>query len=277
MRFQNLPITLTLTCLSIVAIAALVLLPITNGICSWTGDDSSKSYYTNSVDNGKGWHLSASLSASRSGASSSVSPSIYAYRLFTSSQQYTGSASVEAWRASYTTTGGNWHHFPRSWYSGTTDPCMNRSYSIQHGDYLCNGHPSIITVPEAVDNNYGSGNEDTLLAEVKVGTVTMRHVYGSGVTLKNGQTVIVNGDITVSYNEYLAGRVGGSYQWTNENGVTLTETYSEATQLPGMPIELPSISQDASVDGDRRADSTADASFSFDGTGSANSVVYNAE
>ncbi len=273
MRFQNLTRTLTRSSLSIVAIAAFVLLPITNGICSWTGGESSKSYYTNSVNDGKGWHLSASLSASRSGASSSVSPSIYAYRLFTSSQKYSGSASVEAWRAAYTTTGGNWHHYPRSWYSGTADPCMDRSYSIQYGDYLCNGHPSIVTVPEAVDNNYGSGDEDTLLAEVVMGTVTMQHIWGEGTSDVTGQTV--TGEINISLSEY--GALTGKYQWTDQNGVTLTETRSTTVSVPGIPIELSPISQGASVDGDARADSTADASFSFETASDAAFVTYTAD
>ena len=81
MRFKNLTIILTLMSLSVVAFVGLTLLPITDGICEWTGDKSSKSYYLNSVHKdkkpnpnnpdawsedtreGRGWHLSASLSA----------------------------------------------------------------------------------------------------------------------------------------------------------------------------------------------------------------------
>ena len=81
MRFKNLTITLTLTCLSVVALAGLVLLPITNGICDWTGGKSSKKLLreealdaeekesSNDADwsedtrKGRGWHLSASLSS----------------------------------------------------------------------------------------------------------------------------------------------------------------------------------------------------------------------
>ena len=95
MRFKNLTIHVTLGFLSVIALVALALLPITNGICEWTGDESSKSYYTNSVhidkqanpDNppawsedtrkGRGWHLSANLSASVWGSSAYMSCSIY--------------------------------------------------------------------------------------------------------------------------------------------------------------------------------------------------------
>ena len=79
MRFKNLTITLTLTCLSIVAITGLVLLPITNGICEWTGDEHNKTYTNSSVDieqeakpndygnwskdtqMGRGWFINCSL------------------------------------------------------------------------------------------------------------------------------------------------------------------------------------------------------------------------
>jgi hypothetical protein len=80
MRFKNLTITLTLTCLSIVALAGLIILPITNGVCEWSGGESNKNYYANSLNEdkkessndadwsedtrkGRGWHLSASLSS----------------------------------------------------------------------------------------------------------------------------------------------------------------------------------------------------------------------
>lgn len=95
MRFKNLTITLTLTCLSIVALVTLTLLPITNGICEWTGDKHSKSYTNSSVDieqiakpgdfhnwskdtqMGRGWFLNASLYAGRWNASAGVFPAIY--------------------------------------------------------------------------------------------------------------------------------------------------------------------------------------------------------
>ena len=82
MRFQNLTITLTLTCLSIVAIAALALLPITDAIGNWSGTDCSKSYSRSDLNVHEcSWWLSASLSAS-GGASASVSPSIHTMEVF---------------------------------------------------------------------------------------------------------------------------------------------------------------------------------------------------
>lgn len=50
MRYKNLTITITLGVLSMVAVAGLVLMPISNGICEWTGDAANKSYSNSSVD-----------------------------------------------------------------------------------------------------------------------------------------------------------------------------------------------------------------------------------
>ena len=123
MRFKNLTITLTLTCLSIIAITGLVLLPITNGICEWTGGEHFKSYTNSSVDieqeakpgdydnwskdtqMGRGWFINASLAAGPYGAYASVSPSIYGISSFNpvevvagTSGIYGGTANVKAER-----------------------------------------------------------------------------------------------------------------------------------------------------------------------------------
>lgn len=101
MRFKNLMITLTLTSLSIVAIVGLALLPITEGICDWTGDESSKNYSEEQLDDDEqGWYLNASLSATRSSASGSVSPSIHTVEVFTEEETYSGSVNMRAWRDS---------------------------------------------------------------------------------------------------------------------------------------------------------------------------------
>ncbi len=99
MRFKNLTITLTLTCLSIIAIAGLALLPITDGICDWEEDESSKTYYTNSFDSeGKGWHLNANLSATYNSAYASANTSIYGEKAFGAEKIYSGTANVNARR-----------------------------------------------------------------------------------------------------------------------------------------------------------------------------------
>ncbi|MDE0087502.1 MAG: hypothetical protein OXU23_17400 [Candidatus Poribacteria bacterium] len=124
MRFKNLTITLTLTCLSVVALAGLTLLPITEGICEWSDDNDghSKSYTNSSVDieqeaqpdydqqsrdtqMGRGWFLNASLAAGPYGAYANVDPSIYGMSSFVEAEVaagtsgiYGGTANVLAWR-----------------------------------------------------------------------------------------------------------------------------------------------------------------------------------
>lgn len=100
MRFKNLTITLTLTCLSIVALAGLVLLPITNGICaSWTSDSfggKSLSDSYNMDQTHRGWSLYASVSAGANTASASASPSITGPEDFTETYAWIGYANTYA-------------------------------------------------------------------------------------------------------------------------------------------------------------------------------------
>ena len=101
MRFKNLTIILTLTCLSIVAFAGLVLLPITNGLCaSWSNNDigsrSKETLFDNySMDaTYRGWSLSASVSAGANTASASASPSITGEDDFTETYAWIGYANT---------------------------------------------------------------------------------------------------------------------------------------------------------------------------------------
>ena len=103
MRFKNLTIILTLTCLSVVAFAGLVLLPISKGICaSWIdtsiGSTNSKALYDNyKIDlTGRGWSLSGYLSAGPSSATASAAPSIDGLNDFTETHAWIGYANAHA-------------------------------------------------------------------------------------------------------------------------------------------------------------------------------------
>ena len=102
MRFQNLTITLTLTCLSVVAFAGLMLLPISNGACEWTdtgfGSLGRKSL-SDSYDmdeTHRGWSLSGSVKAGANTASASASPSITGLEDFTETYAWIGYANTHA-------------------------------------------------------------------------------------------------------------------------------------------------------------------------------------
>lgn len=252
MRFQNLTITLTLACLSIIAIAGLALLPITDGICEWTGNDSSKSYYTNSFDDeGKGWHLSASLSASGAGASASVSPSIYGLRAFTEATKFSGTANVRAWRDS-------------GWQMVRVYCRDSQTFYARHGQStgICIGHNVPHQVADKTDQNTDPMEEQTIVAEVK--EVTIYEV--SGITVTDSQSEVFN----VSADVYNSVNIG--QEWTHSSGVSIE--IKAKRSYPDYE-EWPSQGQFASVDGcTPTVRSNASVSFSFQGTSGADSVSY---
>ncbi|MYB65972.1 hypothetical protein F4X73_14875 [Candidatus Poribacteria bacterium] len=101
MRFKNLTITITLGCLSLVALAGLVMLPISDGIC-WEDNNFGNSKYkslTNSKEidvTGRGWNLSASLAATSHRASASATPSITGLNDFTETHAWIGHVNAYA-------------------------------------------------------------------------------------------------------------------------------------------------------------------------------------
>lgn len=256
MRFQNLTITLTLSCLSIVAIAALALLPITDAIGNWSGTDSSKSYSRSDLNVHEcGWSLSASLSASGGGASASVSPSIHTVGVFTSEETYSGSANVRAWR-----NAGR-----RITYYNCASYCSECSGS---GGL---GHPLVVNFEYDEDPK-----SETIFATVDM--VTQMQVWGRK---KHARTRKYLGSVvltTVSMGEYVSATLGGKqYTWT-ENGVEYWEVdHNEDTN----PASGESKGVDVSVT-NWLARSGAEASFNFedasdssvDEVSTSNSVSY---
>ncbi len=105
MRFKNFTITLTLICLSVIAFAGLVLLPITNGICaSWTYKSVGRvnsgvlnvNYKMDLV--GRGWSLTGHLSAGPGAAIASAAPEIDGENDFTETHAWIGYANAYASR-----------------------------------------------------------------------------------------------------------------------------------------------------------------------------------
>lgn len=238
MRFHNLTITMTLACLSIVAIAALALLPITDGICEWTGDDSYKSYSKTELDfEEQGWSLSASLSASGHSASGSVSPSIHTVGVFTSATTYSGSANVRAWRSA--------GHRYELVYCGY--PC----------DY-CQGHQQAVAFEATEDPE-----NKTIFA--KVDMVKMTRVYGKSRTQiwRRGDSTTANTVVSVA--DYASVTVGGEkFSWT-QDGVEYWEERTE--EVPDQPSLGDAEGAEAGVDNYPNGDSGAEASFDFENPG----------
>ncbi len=109
MRFKNLTIILTLACLSIVAFAGLVLLPITNVICydgdDWTtyDDGYAANYYASQNEDNRSWYLMGDVQARGVKASGSVS--ILSKDRFSKNWKKMGNTSVSVFRDNYT-----WYH-----------------------------------------------------------------------------------------------------------------------------------------------------------------------
>lgn len=266
MRFKNLTIHVTLGFLSVIALVALALLPITNGICEWTGDESSKSYYTNSVhidkqanpDNppawsedtrkGRGWHLSANLSASVWGSSAYMSCSIYGEKplvAYTGETTYSGTANVRAWRIA---TGASiWCDTCQGYYD----------YSIE----------------AAEDKNTDEWEVQTIAAKVK----SIRYYHLKGVEYdESAEHTISTGlkastDVKVAVVEASV-ETWAEYTWTHESGKTLkADKKIEYNVLE----EGDSQSQSAGISNwPALANSNAETNFYFEGTSSSNSVSY---
>ena len=239
MRFKNLTITLTLTCLSVVALAGLVLLPITNGICDWTGGKSSKSYTEEALDaEEQGWKLSASLSAISNSASGSVSPSIHTVGVFTSEKTYSGSANLRAYRNS---------SFKRGWvYCSYNNGCENY--------HNCPGHQQMVRSEAAEDPE-----DKVIFATVDMATEV--DVWGEELHHKTRKGTGVKSDITVGIEEYLSITSGGNtFSW-EENGVRYWRYRSHAATNPTLGN---SVGVSAQVESRLTSDCGVDATFNFE-------------
>ena len=274
MRFKNFTITLTLICLSIVAITGLVFLPITNGICEWTGDEQNKSYYNSSVDieqeakpndygnwskdtqMGRGWSLSASLKASGGGASASVSPSIYGLITFTAAATYGGTANV----------------------------CASRSEATIS---ICPACSDTHVLPG--DSNSNEDKVRTLGAKVVEIGVEWWEMRGHEINKKGGHKI--SGGAEAKFNvKVVEVTVDAGYEWTTENGKTFRE--EERTKITKTELaEGDSQGQSASVGSNMMycsgpsgswfisvpAKTEASLDFHFSGHSSGNSVSYTPE
>ena len=188
MRFSNLTITLTLACLSIIAIAVLALLPITDGICEsefygsdWTysNDNTQASYSARHY--GSHWSLSGSVDAR--GVSASVGVSPFELSDWTDADRLEGTATVTAIRGDasvWSTYYHNDYHTCNNWFFG------------------CGGH-SIIRIIEESGDKYTNEQAadapegDSLILEVQLTTHTA--TKATAISKKEGEEV----EITIGY------------------------------------------------------------------------------
>lgn len=186
------------------------MLPISNGVCEWSGGKSSKSYSESVLDDDEqGWDLSISLFAGRNNASVSVSPSINSVGVFTSEKTYSGRVNIKASRSS----GYKW-----DWvYCGYNNGCENY--------HNCPGHQQVVKVEAAADPE--NKVIYTTVDYVEIMTVKGREKHL--ITRKHiGATVTT----TVGIEKYASITRGGeAYFWVQE-GKKYWETWSEKRTNP---------------------------------------------
>lgn len=253
MRFHNLTITLTLICLSIVAIVALALLPITDGICEWTMSDDyySGSYYAQEDEINNSWKLTGSVNAKGIGASGGVS--ILTDDFYQDDQgPWYGTAELSAIRYNYT-----WYHgFPRwSWTCNNEDFWGN-----------CRGHNEPTIGDSNVQGNEGfNGSHPNITLTPNVAPTKYKIAYG--YSYKRKETV--DTEVGVNYGP-VDGKIGFMYEgeWITTVSISGERERKEVTN------DAHTSSHSVSVSFDERAISSASASLSFKGASGSESVHY---
>ena len=250
MRFKNLTITITLGFLSVVALAGLVMLPITNVICDvqnfgWTEDDGAQAaeYYNMKDIANESWFLIAGVNAK--GVSASGSVGLLVKDRYTESQDTLfGNASLKVKRNAYT-----WYHKYAVYFR-----CNNKRYrDILQRDYYCGGHrepalaDSNIAGEEGFKPFYDFTDEDgnpvprhtSIALKAKVREATYRKLYGETDTKEYKMTLNVSAGYAFIDNEVM-GEIRGqtvraksiSETLTRERVINEANTSSHSVSLP---------------------------------------------
>ena len=257
MRFKSLTVTLTLTCLSIVAFVGLMLLPISDIICD-DGDDwnvydngYSANYYASQNEDNRSWYLQGDVQAKGVRASGSVS--ILNKDRYSANWKKMGNASVSVSRENYTL------YHP---YEGGYE-CTNRIRNT------CYGHE----VGGDADSNvkgkpgFKPGKHTDITLDVKVREANYKLLYGWSKKKKT----TVSGEVGAGYVF-----VEGKSKFQHESETIVATSISKEMPRNEVVNEAETSSWSVSVEFDAKADSSASASVSFDGSSSSKSLDYKA-
>ena len=247
MRFSNLTITLTLVCLSIVAIVALALLPITDAVGNWSmgGDGYSASYYASENQINESWYLTGGVNAKGVGAYGSVSI-LNPDRYQKNQGPWYGTAEVSAQRNSY-----NYRHF-----ASLIILCNN-----PNGWGGCAGHDKDGDANSNVEGNDGfTPGRHTDITLTPVVDIT-KYRMASGYSKKKKK--IVSGEVGADY-----GPINAESTFIHEGETIKTTSLSAERQRKEVTNDAHTSSQSASVDFDEKAYSSASVSVSFRGSSS---------
>lgn len=227
MNIRKLVIISTLTALSVVALAGLVLLPITNGICDgesefyesdWTYSDKNRAASYSAKHYGALWSLSASVDARVVNASVSVSP----FELTDWAEDGTllGTATVTASRGDYCVKDRYFHN-------------DNNYYSCDRWFFGCWGHSILRQVEGSgdTDTNKRSGDapqSDSLILEIQITSHT--ETRADAWSNKEGKEVTISIGLDLELPASGSFDIGTKGTYKNE---TLRST-SESWQVTGV-------------------------------------------
>ena len=236
MRLKNLTITITLGCLSLVALAGLVMLPISDGVCEWSGNTQNKTYTNSSVDvdqgassnsndwskdtqMGRGWWISASLNATGYSAYASVSPSIYGVDSETNRPEPFNRART---------------------YGGTANVCVSRKNVTYEYCVFCGETHDLVG---AVDSN--EDKQRSIWAQVVEGTVTDERMTGKEIDKVTGHLIGsgIEAEVDVAFGSISA---NAKYEWTRSDGKKFKE-YKRTAVTKDVILLGDSEDQEASV------------------------------
>ena len=264
MRFKNLTIILTLTCLSLVALAGLVILPIT-GNCElfkhgryYFNDNTATNFMVTEDSKGASWQIYAYIDAK--GVSASISPDEYNVSHFTKNRKFTGTGLVTTFRDNYT-----WYHDLLSGTPFISFVCNNFSMDPS---LSCLGHEA----PGEINTNhpaspYYNGEDTALILDIQMSKV-VKHICRARkresrehltVTLEKGDPIVGKGSKF---------RVGSTTYVAINESVKATVHIFTVVQQGGV---------NASVEFNKEANSSAHVDiFDFEGFSESGSVWYNA-
>ncbi len=258
MRYKSLTITITLTCLSIVAVAGLVMMPIT-GDCrlyqhgwNYYNNNTAANIMVTEDTKGASWQVFATVDAK------AVSASIYTddYNLghFTEDDTFTGTGLVTAAKHNYT-----WYHDFYSGMIGIYLACKNKSGST------CLGHhvPKVIRTNRK-DSPYFTGGDDALVLDIEANAKVEKHICKG---YKKGDANEIS--ITVPLKLDIPKIEEAGIEFTGKTGKTIYISLEESIKVYS---SKPVVAQGGIEEGvsesvafDWKANSSAHADFTFEG------------
>lgn len=246
MRFKNLTITITLGCLSIVALAGLVMLPI-SGNCElhqhgWYYNTKNIAANITVTEDTKGdsWQVDAFVSAKE--VSASITPDDHNLSLFTEDKIYSGTGYVSAVRLSY-----NFRH------SHLTPGYFRPDYPSDQ--YYTHTH----TVSGAIDINhkgssYYNGGDDALTLDIQANAKVEKHTI---LARKKG----TNKEITVTLGVDTA-EIAANTEFTVGQTTYVSTSKSDRVYVY-LPVVAQRVGVEVGVPFDESAVSIAQAEFDF--------------